>query len=125
MLIDINTMPGWVLQKARLPRCLFGPKDDCEGADFTYCIRTAMLEDIEWQEELNLDVDIALLIERKWYRIWFKRDGHGYFNSAIPDTFLERVILQTRLKCIYRKLFKNGDLRKEYVRILVRALEEA
>jgi hypothetical protein len=82
-----------------------------------------MQEDIEWQESIGIEVDRPLLIERKWYRVWFKKDKHGYFNSAIPDTLFDRLVLVTRLKCIYGRLAKAGDLRKEYVRILQRALE--
>lgn len=123
MLIDRTTIPEWVIKNARLPAKLLGPLEGCDGADFSYCIRTTMFEDIEFQQDLGLDVDIAFLIERKWYRIWFNKDKHGYINSAIPDTFFDRLVLATRLKCIYKKLQKNGDLRKEYVRIMIRALE--
>lgn len=124
MLIDRTTIPAWIIKEARLPDKLFGPKDGADGADFHYCIESAMSEDIEWQEDLQLDVDRPLLIERKWYRIWFKRDGLGYFHKAIPDTLYERLVLKTRFRCIYRRLQKVGDLRKEYVRIMVRALED-
>lgn len=123
MLIDIHTIPAWIIQGARLPRQIFGPRADAEGADFAYCVRTAMQEDIEWQENLELEVDKPLLVERKWYRIWFKKDDHGYFGSCIPESYYERLILATRFRCIYKRLQKNGNLRKEFVRIMVRALE--
>lgn len=118
MLIDVDTIPIWVAEHAKLPKELLG----LQGVDFTYCISTAMQEDIEWQEDLELDVDKPLLIERKWYRIWFKRDIYGYFASRRPE-FYERLVLRTRFRCIYRRLQKNRDLRKEYVRIMVRALD--
>lgn len=119
MLIDIRTIPAWIIQNARLPWQVLGPRISAEGADFNYCIRTAMQEDIKWQEDLELDVDKPLLIERKWYRIWFKKNDH----SCIPESYYERLILATRFRCIYRRLQKNGDLRKAYIRIMVRALD--
>lgn len=118
MLIDVNTIPNWIVRATKLPKQLLGPRDGCDGADFTYCIRTAMSEDIKWQEELELKVDTALLIERKWYRIWFVKQ-----HFIWPGTYLECMTLKCRLKCIYRRLSKNGDVRKEYVRILIRALD--
>ena len=118
MLIDRQTIPDWVIEGAKLPEKLYGPKEGFDGADFSYCIRTAMLEDIEWQQELELDVDRPLLIERKWYRIWFVKQ-----HFIQPDSLYERLVLKTRFRCIYRQLQKNGDLRKEFVRIMVRALD--
>ena len=119
MLINIHTIPAWIIQATKLPIQLFVSKG---GTNFSYCIRTAMLEDIEWQQDLELGVDKPLLIERKWYRIWFKKGNHGYFNSCIPDSLCERLVLKTRFRCIYKRLQKNGDHRKEFVRIMVRAL---
>ena len=121
MLIDRTTIPRWVIWGAGLPDKLFGPTEDCDGADFAYCIRTAMLEDIEWQQDLELSLDKPLLIERKWYRIWFK-EKNG-FNVYPPNVLYDRLVLKTRFRCIYRRLQKNGDLRKEYVRIMIRALD--
>lgn len=123
MLIDRCTIPIWVVKHAKLPQHMFVPLNGCDGADFCYCVRTAMQEDIEWQENLELEVDKPLLVERKWFRIWFKKNGHGYFGSCIPESYYERLILATRFRCIYRRLQKNGDLRKEFVRIMVRALD--
>lgn len=117
MLIDFQTIPLWVVENARLPQHMFGPLDDCDGADFAYCIRTAMYEDIVLQQDLELNIDRPLLIERKWYRIWFVKQ-----HFIRPDSLYDRLILKTRFRCIYRRLQKNGDLRKEYVRILIRAL---
>lgn len=117
MLIDRQTIPNWVVKVAKLPNKLLGPKPGADGADFTCCIRTAMQEDIEWQQDLELNVDRPLLIERKWYRIWFVKQ-----HFIRPDSFYERLVLKTRFRCIYRRLQKNGDLRKEFVRIMVRAL---
>lgn len=122
MLIDVNTIPAWISHAAKLPKQLFGPNDIADGADFAYCIKSAMSEDIKWQEDLQLDVDKPLLIERKWYRIWFKEDG-GFFIYP-PNSFYEHLVLRTRFRCIYRRLQKNRDLRKEYVRIMVRALDK-
>lgn len=123
MLVDFQTIPIWVAKHVKLPQHMFRPRVGAEGTDFAYCIRTAMQEDIEWQENLELEVDKPLLVERKWYRIWFKKDDHGYFASIEPDTPYERLVLASRFRCIYRRLQKNGDLRKEFVRILVRALK--
>ena len=120
MLINRNTIPLWVAENARLPKKLLGLQP---GANFTYMIESAMLEDIEWQESLELSIDKPLLIERKWFRIWFRRDTYGYFASRRPDSLYERLVLKTRLRCIYRRLQKNGDSRKEFVRIMVRALD--
>lgn len=119
MLIDVNTIPIWVVENARLPAKLLGPTEDCEGADFYYCVESAMLEDIEWQESLELTLDKPLLIERKWYRKWFATAPCMHK----PDTLYDRLVLKTRFRCIYKRLQKNGDLRKEYVRIMVRALD--
>lgn len=123
MLIDFFTIPDWVIFKARLPKKLLVPQPgiDAEGADFSYRIRTAMLEDIEWQQDLELTLDKPLLIERKWYRIWFK-ETNG-FNVYPPNVLYDRLVLKTRFRCIYRRLQKNGDIRKEYVRIMIRALD--
>lgn len=121
MLIDRTTIPRWVAEAAKLPDYIFGPRDDAEGADFSYCIRTVMLEDIEWQQDLELTVDAPLLIERKWYRVWFKEQNG--FNIYLPSDLRDRSILAFRMRCIYRRLQKNGDVRKEYVRIMIRALE--
>lgn len=120
MLIDFFTIPDWVIFKARLPKKLLVPQPgtNAEGADFSYRIRTAMLEDIEWQQDLELDVDKPLLIERKWYRIWFVKQ-----HFMQPDSLYDRLVLKTRFRCIYRRLQKNGDIRKEYVRIMIRALD--
>lgn len=123
MLIDSHTIPSWVVRNAKLPQHMFVPRENYEGTDFTYMVESAMLEDIEWQESLELSIDKPLLIERKWFRIWFKRDTYGYFASRRPDSLYERLILATRFRCIYRRLQKNGDLRKEFVRIMVRALD--
>lgn len=123
MLIDFQTIPIWVAEHAKLPQHMLGPLDGCDGADFCYCIESAMLEDIEWQESLEIAVDKALLIERKWFRIWFRKNGYGYFASIEPDTLYERLVLASRFRCIYRRLQKNGDLRKEFIRIMVRALD--
>lgn len=122
MLIDRTTIPRWVAEAAKLPDYIFGPQPGCDGADFSYCIRTVMLEDIEWQESLEIAVDKSLLIERKWFRIWFRKNGYGYFASIEPDTLYERLVLASRFRCIYKRLQKNGDLRKEFVRIMARAL---
>ncbi len=123
MLIDRTTIPEWVIKNARLPDKLFGPTEDCEGADFAYCISTAMYEDIERQENLELELDKPLLVERKWYRIWFKKNNLGYFHSCIPESYAERLFLVLRLRCIYKRLQKNNDSRKEFVRIMARALD--
>jgi hypothetical protein len=117
MLINRQTIPDWVVKVAKLPNKLLGPTEYCNGVDFNYCIRTAMQEDIEWQQDLELNVDRPLLIERKWYKVWFVKQ-----HFIRPDSFYERLVLKTRFRCIYRRLQKNGDPRKEYVRIMVRAL---
>ncbi|MBP3622028.1 MAG: hypothetical protein J6J16_09740 [Lachnospiraceae bacterium] len=119
MLIDRTTIPIWVAENAKLPQHMLRSY----GADFCYCIKSAMLEDIEWQESIGIEVDKPLLIERKWYRVWFERDTYGHFADLIPDTFYEKSVLAFRMGCIYRRLSKNRDLRKEFVRILQRALE--
>lgn len=119
MLINKTTIPNWIIHATKLPEQLFGSGF---GADFTFCIKSAMQEDIEWQEDLELDVDKPLLIERKWYRIWFKEDN-GFFIYP-PNSFYERLVLKTRFRCIYRRLQKSRDLRKEFVRIMVRALDK-
>lgn len=119
MLIDVNTIPAWISHAAKLPKQLFGPNDIADGADFAYCIKSVMQEDIEWQEDLDYGVDKPLLIERKWYRIWFVKQ-----HFICPRAYFERLILAGRLRCIYRRLQKVGDLRKEFVRILIRALNK-
>lgn len=120
MLIDGTTIPIWVAENAKLPQHMLKPY---YGADFAYCISTAMYEDIKWQEDLDIEIDKPLLIERKWYRVWFERDTYGHFADLRPDTFYEKSVLAFRMGCIYRRLSKYRDSRKEYVRILQRALE--